>query len=232
MEFTINCTRVSLPQATTLYGTPVEVSLAPAILGPVSDHNASSGEFNDGTALNLSRRVVPERKEPGTTTTKHLVNCKNTPIISSLNTRTLSPLGRLEEFSNSAKSQGIDIIAVQEHRFYHPDDTLKYHCAHTYQLITSSASKNSTNASVGGVGFLLSPAAVNNLLSVESISPRILLIELEGNPKTTIICVYSPHNSGPVDEVEEIYSTLKSTVEQVPAHNFLAIASDLNAKRS
>ena len=115
MEFTINCTRVSLPQATTLYGTPVKVSLA--ILGPVSDHNASSGEFNDGTALNLSRRVVSERKEPGTTTTKHLVNCKNTTIISSLNTRTLGPLGRLEEFSKSAKSQGIDIIAVQEHRF-------------------------------------------------------------------------------------------------------------------
>ena len=56
MEFTINCTRVSLPQGTTLYGTPdtpVEVSLVPAILGPVSDHNASSGEFNDGTALNF-----------------------------------------------------------------------------------------------------------------------------------------------------------------------------------
>ena len=47
----INCIRVSLPQATTLYGTPVEVNLAPAILSPVSDHNASSGEFNDGTAL-------------------------------------------------------------------------------------------------------------------------------------------------------------------------------------
>ena len=78
--------------------------------------------------------------------------------------------------------------------------------------------------------FLLSPAAVNNLLSVQSISPRILLIELEGNPKTTIICVYSPHNSSPVDEVEEFYSTLKSTVEQVSAHNFLIIAGDLNAK--
>ena len=78
----------------------------------------------------------------------------------------------------------------------------------------------------------MTPAAVNNLLSVESISPRILLIELEGNPKTTIICVYSPHNSSPVDEVEEFYSTLKSTVEQVPAHNFLIIfiAGDLNVK--
>ena len=44
------------------------------------------------------------------------------------------------------------------------------------------------------------------------------------------MCVYSPHNSSPVDEVEEFYSTLKSTVEQVPAHNFLVIAGDLNAK--
>ena len=77
---------------------------------------------------------------------------------------------------------------------------------------------------------MLSPAAVKNLLSVESISPQILLIELEGNPKTTIICVYSPHNSSLVDEVEEFYSTFKSTVEQVPAHHFLIIAGDLNAK--
>ena len=42
--------------------------------------------------------------------------------------------------------------------------------------------------------------------------------------------MYSPHNSSPVDEVEEFYSTLKSTVEKLPAHNFLVIAGDLNAK--
>ena len=230
MEFTINCTRVSLPQGTTLYGTPVEVSQAPDNLGPVSAHNASSDEFYDGTALNLSRHVVSERKESGTTTKKHLVNCKKTTIISSLNTRTLGPLGRLEELSHNAKIQGIDIIAIQEHRFFHPESTLKYQSAGTYQLVTSSSSKNSANASVGGVGFLLSPAAINNILSIEHISPRILLIELEGNPRTTIISVYSPHNNCPADEVEEFYSTLKSTVEQVPAHNFLAIAGDFNAK--
>ena len=229
MEFTINCTRVPLQQGTTLYGIPVEERLAPDFSGSVSEH-ASSDDFNDGTALNLPRRVVPDRLESVPTPNKHLINCKNITIISSFNTRTLGPLGRLEELSNSAKSQQIDIIAVQEHRFYHPDDLLKYHKADSYQLVTSSSWKNSANASVGGIGFLLSPTALNNLLTVESISPRILLIEIEGNPKTTVICAYSPQNSRPVQEVEDFYSTLRATIYQVPLHNFLAIAGDLNAK--
>ena len=42
--------------------------------------------------------------------------------------------------------------------------------------------------------------------------------------------VYSPHNASPEDEVEDFYTTLRSTVEQVPLHNFLVIAGDLNAK--
>ena len=83
---------------------------------------------------------------------------------------------------------------------------------------------------MGGVGFLLSLKAYSNLLNVEPISPRIILIELVGNPVTTIICAYSPHNSSTIDEVEEFYSILRQTVEQVPLHNFLVIAGDLNAK--
>ena len=57
-----------------------------------------------------------------------------------------------------------------------------------------------------------------------------MVLELEGNPKTTVICIYSPHNASPEDEVEDFYTTLRSTVEQVPLHNFLVIAGDLNAK--
>ena len=158
------------------------------------------------------------------------MNCTKHIIISSFNARTLGPIGRLEELAESTKSQGIDIVEVQEHRFYHPVDILKYHQVGSYQLVTSSASKNSSNASVGGVGFLLSSKASNNLLGVESISTRIMVLELEGNPKTTVMCVYSPHNASPEDEVEDFYTTLRSTVEQVPLHNFLVIAGDLNAK--
>ncbi|XP_029654701.1 craniofacial development protein 2-like, partial [Octopus sinensis] len=147
-----------------------------------------------------------------------------------LNARTLGSLGRLEELGANAESHGIDIIAVQEHRFYHLDNILKYHQVGSYQLVTSSASKNTVNSTVGGIGFLLSSKASDTLLSIESISPRIMVLEIDGNPKTTLVCVYSPHNSSVADEIENFYTTLRSTIEQVPLHNFLVIAGDLNAR--
>ncbi|XP_029633813.1 craniofacial development protein 2-like [Octopus sinensis] len=156
--------------------------------------------------------------------------CRNHTILSTLNARTLGPLGRLEELGANAESHGIDIIAVQEHRFYHPDNILKYHQVGSYQLVTSSASKNTVNSTVGGIGFLLSSKASDTLLSIESISPRIMVLEIDGNPKTTLVCVYSPHNSSVADEIENFYATLRSTIEQVPLHNFLVIAGDLNAR--
>ena len=83
---------------------------------------------------------------------------------------------------------------------------------------------------MAGVCFLLSQKALDNLLEITSISARIIKLELEGNPKTTVICVYCPHNASPESDVEEFYTTLRSIVERVPLHNFLVIAGDLNAK--
>ena len=44
------------------------------------------------------------------------------------------------------------------------------------------------------------------------------------------MCVYSPTNSTSLEEIEDFYTTLCNTIEQVPLHNFLVIAGDLNAK--
>ena len=77
---------------------------------------------------------------------------------------------------------------------------------------------------------MLSPKATDNLLTVESVSPRIMVLELGGNPKTTIVCVYSPTNSSSANEIDDFYTSLRSTIEQVPLHNFLVIAGNLNAK--
>ena len=86
------------------------------------------------------------------------------------------------------------------------------------------------NESTGGVGFLLSPKACENLISVEKISPRVLILELEGNPKSTIISCYSPHNSSDEQDVDDFYSILRSVLDDVPAHNYLIIPGDFNAK--
>ena len=45
-----------------------------------------------------------------------------------------------------------------------------------------------------------------------------------------MVCVYSPTNSSSLDKIEDSYTTLFSTVEQVSLHNFLVLAGDLNAK--
>ena len=70
-----------------------------------------------------------------------------------------------------------------------------------YQLVTSSGTKNACHATIGGVGFLLSNKAIDNLLNVESISSRVMVLELKGNPKITIGCGYSPHNEAPEEEL-------------------------------
>ena len=230
MEFTINCTRVPLPQGTIFNGTPLEVGPAPALSGLNSDPISASETYDeiDPNPSNSPGQSNSDRNEDRPNQPQK--RCTKKTLVASFNARTLGIKGRLEELAECARAQTLDIVAIQEHRFCHPDDTLQYHHVGQYQLVTSSATKNSCNASIGGVGFLLSPKASNNLISVESISPRIMIIELEGNPKITIICAYSPHNSAPENEVEEFYETMRSTLDSVPLHNFLIISGDFNAK--
>ena len=207
-------------------GVSVEIGPAPAISGLDSDL-VSPRESHDSSSLNPNGQgdLDSEDERP-----KQLFRCKKQTILSTFNTRTLAPKGRLDELAHCAKQNGIDIIAIQEHRFYHPNDTLQFQFAGDYQLTTSSATKNSSNSTVGGVGFLLSPKASENILNVESISPRIMVLELQGNPKSTIICAYSPHNDAPLEDMRSFYSDLKSVLESVPKHNLLAVLGDLNAK--
>ena len=67
-------------------------------------------------------------------------------------------------------------------------------------------------------------------MDVKRISKRILIAEFDGNPKTTVIVVYAPTNCAELSDVEEFYSDLKSTLNDVPAHNFLAVIGDFNAR--
>ena len=208
-----------------------EVS-APASQGPVSDNDVPHRTSNDGDVLNPIGRISPNIDEtaPETTSNNKHLSCKSTTNFSTFNARTLAIQGRLDELVANAISHSIDIIAIQEHRFFHPNEDRKYHTIGSHQLVTSSAWKNSVNSTVGGVGFLLSSKAIDNLLKVDPVSPRIMVLELKGNPKTTIVCAYSPCNTSSLDDIDDFYTTLRSTIEQVPLHNFLVIAGDLNAK--
>ena len=190
MNYTTYSSRVPNSQESIDPAFSVDVGTAPAWICQIPD-SVSHNEINGGATPNLLGRVAPDTDGMRS----KLLSCRNNAFISSFNTRTLNPSSRLSELFLNAKLHKIDIIAIQEHRFFHPDDAIKYHKVEDFQLVTASCSKNSSNASVGGVGLLLSPRAMENLSKMEVISPQVVIAAFEGNPKTTIISCHSPHNN-------------------------------------
>ena len=56
------------------------------------------------------------------------------------------------------------------------------------------------------------------------------MISFSGNPASTIVICYSPHNASPEEEVVEFYNDLSELVDSIPAHNVLFICVDFNAQ--
>ena len=126
-----------------------------------------------------------------------------------------------------------DILRQNHENIYVTICVRKWHLRQYAQfrsLITSSAINNSANSTIGGVGFLLSPRALDNLSHEGSVSPRLLVLELDGNPKVTSTSCYSPHNISEESEVNTFYNDLRSLLDYAPAHNCLLIPGDFNAK--
>ncbi|XP_072032828.1 uncharacterized protein [Amphiura filiformis] len=76
----------------------------------------------------------------------------------------------------------------------------------------------------------MSAKAKKTLLSCICITPRIICATFGGSPKTTIIVTYCPTNVSDEKESEEHYMVLGKSIKQVPAHNFLMVMGDFNAR--
>ena len=146
------------------------------------------------------------------------------------NANTVREEARLEELAHCAEDRGVEILAVQEHRRVHTDQTINYRRVGGRTFITSSAWRNDAQAATGGVGLMVSPQARKALRRVHPHTNRILSADFEGNPVTTVMSVYSPTNVAPIEEVEKFYDDLRTAIHHVPAHNFLIILGDFNAR--
>ncbi len=152
--------------------------------------------------------------------------------IGTINTRTLRSPHKQLELCALTQRYNIDVVGIQEHRIVHNDNNeIQYeNLTDGYQLITLSAWRNTIGAAVGGVGVLLSPFARKVLVSVCRTSPRIMKVTLNGNPMTTIIVTYAPTNVTDDDEIESYYNSLTEATKNVPAHNFMVVIGDFNAR--
>ena len=123
------------------------------------------------------------------------------------------------------------IIALQEHRKVHDDIAVQFkNLDNGWQLITLSATRNTSGAAVGGVGFLLNLHASRSLCNVQSMSPRIIVANFSCSPATTVICCYSPTNCAEVTDVNTFYNNLRQVIKDTPQHNVLLVMGDFNAK--
>ncbi|XP_063687769.1 craniofacial development protein 2-like [Bolinopsis microptera] len=193
------------------------------------NYSVAASSLYDGPSLKPSGGVGPDSCSNPVTT---LLVRRKTPFqVSTFNCRTLNPVSRKQELAHSAFLHHNDVISLQEHRQHHKE-SLRIENILSYQLITASATKNSVNASVGGVGFLLSPRIQKSLLSVEKVNSRIILLHVNGNPRLTVLSCYAPTNCSDIEDKTAFYNALTRIISKVPPHNMLAVCGDFNAKLS
>uniref|UniRef100_A0A0L8GVI4 Endonuclease/exonuclease/phosphatase domain-containing protein n=1 Tax=Octopus bimaculoides TaxID=37653 RepID=A0A0L8GVI4_OCTBM len=86
----------------------------------------------------------------------------------------------------------------------------------------------SINSTIGGVRLLLSPHTLKSRNTIERITSRLIIVNFNGNPSTTVTCCYRPTNVSDEQEVINFYNDISSLVRYRPQHNILII-EDMNA---
>ena len=199
----------------------------PAITTEAS-RTAGSGRQNDDASTNRATRG--ETSENGGRG-KALLRCRTPLLMGTFNANTLRTEYSAAECEQRRFDAGIEILGVQEHRIVLSDpNNIEYRTIGSGFFVISSAWRNQQQAAVGGVGLLLGRTAKKALLEVKRVSDRILRAEFDGNPRTTILVAYSPTNCAEENVMEEFYEKLRNTLQDVPAHNFLSILADFNAR--
>ena len=148
-----------------------------------------------------------------------------------LNCRTLSSLSSKKELNKLVHDHNIAITCIQEHRIIHAEDDP--HIVTTSlgdsSFFTSSTVCNSNGAAIGGIGILINKSALSSLSMIKRVNDRIMVATFCGNPKTTVVCCYAPHNESDEHLVETFYQQLSQTIDSIPVHSFLIVGGDFNA---
>ena len=215
MEYTVN-TNPILPVAGVHRSLAEGISAGRALTGWRQDEDGS---------LNPPGRDLSE----DSTRPKALLRCRRPFNIATFNVNTARTEPRALELAHCFEKSGYDIMGIQEHRRVH-DDPVVFNQIEGQYLVTSSAWRNEAQASVGGVGLMLSPKARKALRKVTPITNRILVAEFDSNPVTTVIVIYAPTNVSPENVSEEFYEEFGGVIRDIPRHNFMFIVGDYNAR--
>ena len=186
-------------------------------------HNSTTVSVDEGGLPNPQGRSQPD--ESGTKT--KLLSCKQYTNIATMNVRTLRLESKKQELANNCRSQQVKILGIVDHKIVHEEEPVVYQHIDKQVLITSSAWRNASNASSGGVGLMIDKSIESALSEVKPVNERILIAHFNGNPGVTIVVHYAPVEGR--EEADEHYNILSSVIQEIPKHNLLLILGDFNA---
>ena len=131
-----------------------------------------------------------------------LLRSTNTVHIATFNIRTLNRVNQLPKLTAFAAESNIDIVYIQEHRYYHSELEIKYYdTGNGWMFVSVCAWRNSVNAIIGGVRMFLSPHTIKSLNNTEKIQLRMTCASFNSNHSTTVISCYSPTNASAEQQV-------------------------------
>ena len=149
----------------------------------------NDSRIDEATSLNpLGRDVVDRNRKKGKFKYLHF---KKDYIVSVLNVRTLRIKSKQEELMQLFSKNRIDILGIVDHKTIQ-DDPIEYHEKQNVTFITTSATTNTNNAAIGGLGLLINRASSAALAEIKPDNSRILAAHFNGNPTATIFTHYAP----------------------------------------
>ena len=93
-------------------------------------------------------------------------------------------------------------------------------------LFTSTASHNSVGASIHGVGIAINAKLLEILESVVKHDNHIVSATFKGNPKTTVVACYSPHNAIDESIISDFYQKLSQVIDDVPSNSIWYLSEE------
>jgi len=230
MQFSYS-TRVKAPTSENTSGNRLYDSAALKLLGEVPlvrcsskrgevDDSGEAGEYKDKKQGDKSFRKT-------TNNSKSVVSCNSFSYIGTLNVRTAREGYKQLELASLFLESGVSILGVQEHRVVHSEE-IRIERFNGSRFITVSAWRNSGGSSQGGVGVMVSEKAYGAISFIKPYGGRILTVSFDGNPRLTVINVYSPVEGD--QEAFEFHEQLRAAIAEVPEHHLLLVIGDMNAR--
>ena len=191
--------------------------------GETDGQATASGATDVLTANSVGNESRQRLTSPSQTDARPVLSTKITTRIGTLNLRTLSKPGKKDMLLREANRYNWDIIGLSE---THLPGISEEQIGDATLLL--SGRQDGTHRQ--GVGFLLTKAARKSLLSVVSVSERLMMIRLKSKFKNlSVVQVYAPDSSRSDEESEDFYSQLQSLVDTIPKKDIVLVLGDFNA---